>query len=883
MPFRKTSVNCSRVLINQQATEIDKVYDLRMARLLERDADLARLVGALDDAADGHGRIAFVAGDAGIGKSTVVAEFVAMAGTATTAVGRCDPLATPRALGPFLDVATALGLDAPADRDSLLGTLVDALARAGPTVIVVEDAHWADDATLEVLAMLGRRAADLPLVLVVTYRDSEVGSDHTLRRVIGDLVTARATIWIGLGPLSPDAVAVLAAPHGADADELYDRTGGNPFFVTEVLASPDEEIPTTVRLAVLARAGRLDQATRAVVDAVSVVPGRAESWLVAATCEAPEPGLDSAVSAGVLVRAGEDIAFRHELARRTIEDALAEERRRALHARVLHALQHRGGIDPARLAHHARGAGEDHALATAARDAALLAARRTAHQEAVRHGEAALSVRGELDADDVAALQVGLVLPLIACARAEEAARLAAEAVEHWRGAGDQRREAQALEVLSGAVASQGRPLDAQPIVEQAVALLEQHPPGPELGWAYLRLTSLSMLARDRDSAVCWGERAIELATELGDMNLLGRALVEAGIADVMDARFEGLRRVREAIALGRRHDLPGVVSSGLLQIGSGCGEMRRYDEAVPALVEGMSHSAAHHFEANRQYDVAWLARCRFDLGEWDEVEPLCMSVINGPSPTPISRFVALNTLGWLRTRRGDGDPWMLLDDALSIARRMGHLQRLWPVAVARAEAAALEGSLDEHLDLLDEVFDLAARCRHGIAVGQLAVWLARGGRLADPPPGAADPFAAWIAGDHQAAAAGFRRQGCPYEVADVLAGSGDTSSIREAHATFTRLGAVPMAEVTAAELRRRGARPLTRRSGGSDTGGLSGREVEVLELVAAGFTNPQIADALYISRKTAEHHVSSILAKLGVSGRSEAAAAAVRLGIAAG
>jgi DNA-binding CsgD family transcriptional regulator len=854
-----------------------------MPTLLERDAELARLVGALDDAAVGRGRIAFVAGDAGIGKSALVTEFVAISDSATTAIGRCDPLATPRALGPFLDVATALGVDAPPDRDRLLGALLDRLGRAGPAVVVVEDAHWADDATLELLAMLGRRAGDLPLVLVVTYRDSEVDSDHTLRRVIGDLVTASATTWIGLGPLSRAAVSELAAPHGADADELYDRTGGNPFFVTEVLASPGDDIPTTVRLAVLARAGRLDPETRAVVEAVSVVPGRTESWLIAATNDAPGAALDSAVSAGVLVRAGEDVAFRHELARRTIEDALPDERRRQLHAIVLRALQQRADVDPARLAHHAKGAGDDHALARAARDAALLAARRTAHQEAVRHGEVALGVRDELTPDDVAELAVDLVIPLLVSARADDAAALARDAVEHWRAAGDTRREARALVALASAISARGSPLDAQVMVEQAVALLERHPPGPELAEGYVRLTSLAMLARNRDSAARWGEQAIALATELGDMGLLGRALVEAGIADVMDARFDGLQRVREAIELGRRHDLAGIVNIGLGQIGSGCGEMRRYDEAVPALVEGISHSAAHHFEANRQYDVAWLARCRFDLGQWDEVEPLCMSVINGPSPTPISRFVALNTLGWLRARRGDGDPWMLLDDALSIARRMGHLQRLWPVAVARAEAGALEGSLDEHLDLLDEVIDLAARCRHGIAVGQLAVWLGRGGRLTDPPPGAAEPFASWIAGDHQAAAAGFRRQGCPYEVADVLVGSGDTSSIREAHATFSRLGAGPMVEVTAVELRRRGARPLARRAGAADVGGLSAREVEVLKLVAAGFTNPQIADALYISRKTAEHHVSAILAKLGVSGRTEAATAAVRLGIAAG
>ena len=856
-----------------------------MATLLERDADLARLASTLDDAAGGHGRIAFVAGDAGIGKSAVVAEFLAMAGVAATAIGRCDPLATPRALGPFLDVAAALGLDAPRrPRRPARPRSSTPSAAERPTVIVIEDAHWADDATLELLAMLGRRAGDLPLAIVVTYRDSEVDSDHTLRRVIGDLVTARATIWIGLAPLSLAAVGVLAAPHGADADELYERTGGNPFFVTEALASPGEEIPTTVRLAVLARAGRLDPADprRRRCSVRRAWPGRVvagggdERRCAASRSTRRSPPVYSYAPATTCRSATSSLAGRSRTTSpRSVDERSTPGRSTACNSAAV-STRHGSPTTPAPPATIMRSPRRR-------REAALLAARRTAHQEAVRHGEMALGVRHELAPDDVAELEVGLVNSLIASARSEDAAALAAEAVEHWRARDDTRRETHALVALAQAISAQGRPLDAQPMVEQAVALLEQHPPGPELALAYLRLTSLNMLARDRDSAVRWGERAIALATELGDMEVLGRALVEAGIADVMDARFEGLQRVREGIELGRRHDLPGVVNVGLLQIGSGCGEMRRFDEAVPALVEAMSHSAAHHFEANRQYDVAWLARCRFDLGEWDEVEPLCMSVINGPSPTPISQFVALNTLGWLRARRGDGDPWMLLDEALSIARRIGHLQRLWPVAVARAEAGALEGSLDEHVDLLDDVLNLAVRCRHGIAAGQLGVWLARGGRLTDPPSGAAEPFAAWIAGDHQAAAAGFRRQGCPYEAADVLAGSGDTSSIREAHATFTRLGAVPMAEVTAAELRRRGSRPLARRGGANDVGGLSSREVEVLELVAAGFTNPQIADALYISRKTAEHHVSAILAKLGVSGRTEAAAAAVRLGVAAG
>ena len=327
----------------------------------------------------------------------------------------------------------------------MLGLLISDIRRHGTTLLVIEDAHWADDASIELLSMLGRRVAELPLLLVVTYREEEASSEHPLQLAIGDLVTAGSTVWLGLAPLSRDGVRSLADQAGVTGDDLFERTGGNPFFVTEALGAPGDDVPTSIRLAVLARAARLDPDARSVLDAVSVVPGRVEGWLVDALCEAPDAALDTCIAAGVLTTDQSTCSFRHELARLAIEADLTGARRRDLNQRAVAALRDRPGIDPARVAHHAEAAGDDEALAQSAREAFLIAAAHTAHREAVRHGERALSVQRFLTTDEVADLEMKLALSLIQLARSDEAERLAERVVAYWRSTGDDRREAEAL------------------------------------------------------------------------------------------------------------------------------------------------------------------------------------------------------------------------------------------------------------------------------------------------------------------------------------------------------------------------------------------------------------------------------------------------------
>ena len=245
--------------------------------LLERAALLDELSGALADTAEG-GRVVLVAGEAGIGKSTLVKRFTErQAAQARFLLGACDPLLTPRALGPLHDIARQTGgrlaelLASGSPREAVFAALLDQLTRPPRQVVVVEDTHWADEATLDLLVFLGRRLERTPAMLIVTYRDDEVGADHPLRGVLGALPQG-VVRRVRPQPLSEAAVAELAPRAGRPAAGLRELTGGNPLLVTEVLAAGDTGVPMTVRDLVLARLAGLPADAREVARLVAVVP-----------------------------------------------------------------------------------------------------------------------------------------------------------------------------------------------------------------------------------------------------------------------------------------------------------------------------------------------------------------------------------------------------------------------------------------------------------------------------------------------------------------------------------------------------------------------------------------------------------------------------------
>lgn len=362
--------------------------------LVERDDHLAALRDLLAAVVTGRqGRLVLIRGEAGIGKTALVRRFCEEQQLPTRILwGACEGLFTPPALGPLVDIAHNSGgrLEELIGRGGLphevVSVLAEQVAKGVPPVLVLEDLHWADEATLDVLRLLGRRIDAIRALVVATYCDDELGESHPLRIVLGELARARAISRLEMPRLSSGAVAELARPYDVDAAELYRSTAGNPFFVSEVLAAGTSEIPSTVRDAVLARATGLSSTARALLEALAVVAPLADVGVLQSIADDPAQSLGECIRCGMVIATGGAVVFRHELARLVIEEAIAPDRRVALHARALKTLV---GSSDARLAHHAEAAGDAGAVLRFAPEAAKRAAAVGAHREsAAQYGRA---------------------------------------------------------------------------------------------------------------------------------------------------------------------------------------------------------------------------------------------------------------------------------------------------------------------------------------------------------------------------------------------------------------------------------------------------------------------------------------------------------------
>lgn len=852
--------------------------------LFERSRELEILAGLLETVAStSQGRLVLVSGEAGIGKTALVEAFRAKRRNEVEMLwGGCDPLFTPQPLGPLLTIADT----APADLQEAIragvpphevASILAQEFRDRTTLFVLEDVHWADEATLDVLRLLARRLDTAPALIVATFRDEGLDRKHPLRLMLGELATNRAVSRIKLSPLTAEAVAELARSHHVDAGELYRKTQGNPFFVVEVLAAGSEEIPDTVRAAIHSRAARVSASGQEILEAVSIVPSRTELWLLRAMVGDSVAALEECLSCGLLVADPAGVAFRHELGRIAVSESIPPDRLQQLHRKALTALvaPPHGDQDYARLSHHAEAAGDAQATIRFAIPAAERASHVGAHRESVAQYARALRFKSLLsDVERVDLLQRRADECFVTDQYDEGIGDLK-DAVSISHAMGDVLREGDSQRQLSNFLWCPGRVAECRRAAQEAVRLLSTLPPGRELARAHDNLAFVNWMDSRIPQAIEIGERAIQLAEACGDV----RTALEAScrVAQLRGDRAKLLELLPGAL----QAETPDVYAA----IATLAFDQVRLGEALEFTKKGLDYCSLRGLELGRLYELARLARIELAMGAWTEAVEAALAVIRIPRTSTTPRIQSLVVLGTVRARRGDPGHREALDEATSLAEPTGELFRLAPVAAARGEVAWLESD--------QEAVDLATRDSLALAVerdaswemGELAVLRMRAGLDPAVPAGAKvfRAHALQLAGDSNGAAKLWRELGRPYEAALAELDKGDVESLSRAFDELQRLGARATAGVVARRMRERGVRRIPRGPRSSTTqnpGNLTEREVEVLHLVAQGLRNAQIAARLSLSEKTIDHHVSAILSKLGVRSRAEAVAQAARLAV---
>ncbi len=850
-----------------------------MERLLERDRELAALDTLAAAIARGQGQTLLIGGEAGAGKSSLVRALAERGGVLTTLVSACEPLSVPIPLGPVRELAAAAGsaelaIDDGFDRLAVVRSLLDAVARQAPVVLVIEDIHWADPATIDVLRLLTRQVQGRDVGVIATYRSDEVAANPPAAMLIGDLVSSPLAVRMQLQPLSAGAVAELAGSAGPAVAELMRLTGGNPLLVAESIAAGGG-LPASVRDATLARAARLGADARGVLDVAAVIGQRVPVTLLAAVAPESPSAVEECLARGALSTAGDALEFRHELVRQAVEESISPPRRAELHARVLAELE-RSPVegDAARLAHHAARAGLADAARRHSRRAGAEAEQVGAQADAMRQFARALRF-----ADGVAPAERAELLmdygrtagladdPAGAAAAHEQAVAIAV-------GLGDPVLQARALHLLGFAYWGQGRWVDAELALSEAIAVLEDVNDDAARARALAGLARLRSVGLDPRGTLDIATRAAAAAERAGLADVGVDAIESLGLAHGQLGHPEGAGLLADALAAALVGAMHVQVIRGYV---NGCwiAAFNRDHATVDMLApRALAHFDAYQVTFPRDDVCASVARSLLDRGRLEEAGRWAR---DGRRTAHPDQLLAVAVEGLAEARAGgSGHP---LTPSLAEGLDPAYVARHGLCHSALAEAAWLAGDTAAALGyaragLAHPRVDEAAR-----SAGDLCLWAYRcGGDPTVARDGLPDAVRLELGGQWRAAAEAWLAVDAPYEAA-LAALPGTDAAARRAIEALHRIGARAGAKAFARERAARGARALrgARRSTLADPAGLTAREREILTLIARGDTNREIAASLHLSQRTVAHHVSAILRKLGVRTRTAAAERARR------
>lgn len=853
--------------------------------LLEREKTLEKMRAALSKARQGTGRTLLLSGEAGIGKTTLVNHFVQeqQVGSCRVLWGACESLFTPRTLGPLFDFAAQLDpsvLRAIRDADNATAIFAAFLADLGasslPSLILFEDVHWGDHATLDLIKFLGRRMSRIPALLVLTYRDDELPVGHPLLAVLGELPSSQVE-RLPLAPLSRQAVHQLELDSGRALAGLFEKTNGNPFYVTEVLASAGQDVPRNVQDAVMARLRHLSVASVLLCERVSVTPGHVELALVK---HAPndtgmniDGAIDECVQAGVLQIHGDTLCFRHELARLAVHEMLLPQRRRNLHADTLQALLSDPGVTKGRLVYHAVQAGQVDKVLQFAPLAGADAARLGAHREAAAHYGVALShaqyapLQVQAELNEHWSYEAGISLTIN-----DEVLAARERAVDLWCQLGNKEREGLNLRWLSRLHWYRGEKKQAEAMAAQAIEVLESIDPTAELAMAYSVRSQMYMLTSNYKPALMWGQRALQMAIDKGATEARIHSLNNLGSTLLMSGQVGGEAMLEESLERALAGGFHEQAARAYTNLSSSMILQCRFAEAERFCREGLHFDREHDLDSWTYYLMGLYAQLAAERGQFAQAQELAREALAVPSQTAVMRWPPSLALGIARSRSGEADAMVLLEECLATSLAVGEAQLILPTCRALAEGYWLRGQKEKARSVVEQGWAHGCKADDPWLTGQLMVWGHRLGLNLQAGSPVAALYQLEMDGHVLEAASQWALLGAPFEQAVCLMRCGG-AHLQQAADLFAQQGAHLALDLTRAQARTQGVRGIKRgpyAAARENDSGLTARELQIYELLASGMSNADISNRLNRSVRTIEHHASKVLAKLGVRSRAD-------------
>jgi DNA-binding CsgD family transcriptional regulator len=861
--------------------------------LIERDRFMALLQQHFDAILAGEGHCILLTGEAGIGKTALVKAFCKQrTAECTIYQGACDGLFTPRPLAPLYDVLWQINKERwpvpplQEERSVLFASFFQELrTKRGRLLLVFEDIHWADEGTLDFIKFLVRRIDQLPCLFILTYRDDEIHSSHPLRNVLGRLPPDSFT-KIVLTPLSKQAVTGMAMQKGYNGEDVYRISGGIPFYVNEILASYSPGVPDNIKDSILAVYERQEESTKNAWQIFSVIPEGLELDRFGKIRSTLDKAINHCFTIAVIIVQNDKVVFKHELYRRTIEESLTPLRRMELNKMMLdlflESFEEKGEIE--RILHYAKNANEKELVVKYAPEAARKAASMGAHIQAAKLFLTAIEYFEGHDTDQLASLYEAYAYECYLSNQIKEAICFTEKVLDIWKEQADIQKTGASLHFLSRLWWFAGNRKNAEKFAWQGIEVLKDEPASSTKAMAFSNISQLKMLSNEPAECILWGEKAIEMAEELGNKQILSHALNNVGTVQLFipSSEQKGLERLQQSLAIALQHSYHEHAARAYTNLGNVAVKKRNYVLAAKTLEEGIRYCEERDLNSWTAYMLSLNARLNLETGNWTMARAIADGLLKNDNQPAITKITVAIVLAAINMRTGEKDVLPFLVEARALAFETMELQQIIPVMVAFLEYEWLTGKTVIEKEDIEKTAALMQKTGIAAEKNEFACWMSKARRQFAFDNETAEEYDISSEAKLSKAAAFWEKAGCPYEQALVLF-EGPEEDKRRAIAIILELGATAVAEKMKQEMRNLGMKSIPRgirSSTRSNAALLTAREMDILRLLKEELPNREIAAQLYISPKTVDHHISSILFKLDTDSRSKAVSEAVRIGI---